>query len=257
MRIYPFFSSSSGNCTYIGDREHGLLIDCGVSYTRVKNALEKAQIPMTAVKAVLITHEHSDHIYGLKMLTKKTAIPVYARRATLDYLANKGCILSEAHDIEEETDIDGFHITAIPTMHDAVSPCAYRIERDGKNCAVCTDLGTVTSPVEEALRGVRTILLEANYDCDMLIHGLYPYELKERISSYDGHLSSTQSAEFTVYLVKNGTEQIISGHLSQNNNTPGCAREEITQTLLKNGLEEGKDYMYKAAEPENDFYFNW
>lgn len=258
MRIYPLFSSSKGNSTYVGTKSEGLLIDCGVSCTRLMKALAAIEIPVEAIKGILITHEHADHIQGLKIFTRKTGIPVYSRSATLDRLSDMGYISSETYDIgDEPVRIGSFTVCSSRTFHDAVSPCCYRISMGDSSCAVCTDLGTVTADIEDALCGVDAILLEANYDSDMLSHGPYPIELKKRISSFDGHLENSQTAGFAVRLVSSGTKRIILGHLSENNNDPHTALEEVTDTLLKNGFSAGGDYMIMAAAPEDTRYFSF
>ncbi|MBR4224631.1 MAG: MBL fold metallo-hydrolase [Oscillospiraceae bacterium] len=250
MRMYPLFSSSGGNCTYIGTKTQGILIDCGVVYKRLTAALDDIDIPLSAVKAVFITHEHTDHIRGLKMLTKATGIPVYSREWTLDALYDSGHIMSRAVDIGEGTDIAGMHITCFETPHDAASPCGYRIETEDGSCAVCTDLGEVTDEVRAGIMGVRAILLEANYDPEMLRTGPYPYELKRRISCGIGHLSNRKSAELAAELVRSGTTDIVLGHLSQHNNTPSLAMTAVTEHLQDEGYTIGKDYMMSTAPVE-------
>ena len=171
MRIYPLFSSSKGNSIYIGDRTQGILIDCGVSFKRLRQALDICEIPLSAVKAVFITHEHSDHIKGLKGLTKATGIPVYSHPLTLDELYDNDMICSQAMEIKDAAELCGMRISCFDTSHDAVSPCGYRIECGGSACAVCTDLGTVTDEVLTGIMGVSAIVLEANYDEYMLRTG--------------------------------------------------------------------------------------
>ncbi|MBQ7990172.1 MAG: MBL fold metallo-hydrolase [Oscillospiraceae bacterium] len=250
MRLYPLFSSSGGNSAYIGTKEEGILIDCGAACKRITAALDASGIPLSSVKAVFITHEHTDHIKGLKIFTKNTGIPVYSRERTLDELFDKGHILSRAVEIKDGADVAGMHITFFETPHDAVSPCGFRIETDNGACAVCTDLGEVTDEVMRGITGVNAILLEANYDEEMLRTGPYPYDLKRRISCGIGHLSNRQSAETALRLVRSGTTDIILGHLSQNNNTPSAALATVADFLSGEGLINGRDYMMTAAPRE-------
>ncbi|MBQ5329900.1 MAG: MBL fold metallo-hydrolase [Oscillospiraceae bacterium] len=259
MRIYPFFSSSSGNCTYVGNSDEGILIDCGVSAARVKAALESRGIALQAVKGLFITHEHTDHIKGLKVFTKSTGIPVYSRGATLDRLLDAGLLCSASHSVEPGVPVKAgsFCVTAVKTFHDAVSPCCYRIDTDKVSCAVCTDLGTVTEDVLDALSGVKAALIESNYDMGMLSRGPYPRELKERIASYDGHLENSQCAELAVKLVKAGAERLILGHLSQHNNDPVLAERETETALMRAGFERDVHYMLMAALPQESRYFSF
>ncbi len=254
--IYPLFSSSKGNCTYIGTRERGVLIDCGVSCKRLCEAMELSGLSFGAVKGILITHEHSDHIKGLSLLTKKTGIPVYSRTATLDILSDKGIVFSQMHDIDESAEVGGMEISCFPVSHDAAAPCGYRIHftHDG-DCAVCTDSGYVSEKMRTALSGVKAIILESNYDERMLRMGGYPASLKERILSERGHLSNADSGEFAAELVKGGAVRIILGHLSEENNTPAHAEYAVESRIAESGMQRGRDYLLSVAAVRTDGSF--
>ncbi len=252
-RIYPLYSSSSGNCTYVGTAESGVLIDCGVSFTRIKQAMALNSLDMKAVKAIFITHEHHDHISGLKVLTKKTGIPVYAQSLTLDILYDDGLICSCAEDIKQEVEIDGLRIVSFNTSHDTKESCGYRIFfPDGKSCCVCTDLGYISDTVQEAVSGCDAVLIEANYDEDMLRNGPYPVYLKQRIRSKVGHLSNTECGKFCAELIKSGTTRFILGHLSAENNTPQKAEQAVEAILSKNGYVRDRDYILNCAKSETN-----
>lgn len=251
-RIYPLFSSSKGNSEFIGTEKGGILIDCGVSFKRLCEALERNSLPLSAVRAVFITHEHSDHVAGLSMLTKKTSLPVYGQKRTLQKLCDTGKISSGSPVI----DISGISISCADmeiecfnTPHDAIQSCGYRIHTsDDKYCAVCTDLGHVTPEVDKALEGCRLVLLEANYDENMLRTGGYPLYLKERILSPLGHLSNDMCAETADSLIRRGTTHILLGHLSQDNNRPDIADRTVEAGM--SGLVRGKDYLMGVAPVE-------
>lgn len=249
-RIYPLFSSSSGNCTYIGGSDCGILIDDGISYSRLCKALELNGLSVDAIKAVFITHEHSDHTKGLAMLTKKKQVAVYAQAYTLDILNSCGAINNGlGEEIKDCVEIAGMTVSCFNTPHDTHESCGYRIAfGDGKKCAVCTDLGYVTDNVEKNLLGVDAVLLEANYDVEMLRNGPYPYYLKTRIFSKNGHLSNVDSGKFAEKLVENGTTRIILGHLSQENNTPEIAESTIVKCL--NNFRRNIDYILSVAPVE-------
>ena len=247
MKLYPLFSSSKGNCTYIGNSSFGLLIDCGVSYRKLQGALQDNSLDIGSIRAVLITHEHTDHTKGLKMLTRHHNIPVYAPPSTLDVLYDRGDINSSAVPAEKAFTIGDALINPFPVPHDAVSPCGYRIDFEECACGVCTDAGKVTDRMVESLRGVNAALIEANYDSQMLKNGFYPKEIKDRLSSGMGHLSNRQCGEFAAQLIKNGTSQIVLGHMSENNNTPEHAIAGVTSVLTREGLESGSDYMLSLA----------
>ncbi len=254
-RIYPLFSSSKGNCTYIGSKNEGILIDNGVSYAKLCKGLEANGLSVGSIKAVFITHEHSDHIKGLSMLTKKNSgVTVYAQSYTLDLLCESGCIHGGCEEIKDSVEICGMTVTCFNTMHDTKESCGYKITfEDGKSCAVCTDLGKVTDIVYDSLIGTDVVLLEANYDVEMLRNGSYPYYLKTRIFSNNGHLSNLESGRFAAQLVENGTSRIILGHLSQDNNTPQTAQATVEKEMLP--LVRNTDYILSVAPVETEGFF--
>ncbi len=253
--IYPLFSSSSGNACFIGSRESGILIDAGASCKRLCEALSRCGIPKEAVKAVFITHDHSDHIGALRVLTKVLGVPVYASKGTLTYLVNSDMISpgSEQHEIDAGgCEVCGFFVRAIHTPHDAMESVFYKtVTPDGKTVCVCTDLGHVTEAIDRELIGSDAVLLESNYDDNMLRFGPYPYNLKRRIAGEFGHLSNRDSATEIRRLIENGTRRIILGHLSRHNNTPEIAEGEV---LMKIGDDfvRNRDYILNVAQVETN-----
>lgn len=251
-RIYPLFSSSKGNSTFIGTEQAGILIDCGVSCKRLMNALAVNRIPTEAVKAIFITHEHSDHVSGLRQFTNKTGCPVYGQKRTLQRLMDGDKISASSRVI----DMNGISIAAADmevscfnTPHDTIQSCGYKIHTsDGKKCAVCTDLGHITEEVHNALRGCRLVLLESNYDENMLRTGHYPLYLKQRILSQNGHLSNDSCAAEIEKLIRTGTTHFILGHLSQDNNRPHIADRTVQEFLTE--YNRGKDYLLGVAPVE-------
>ena len=186
-RIYPLFSSSKGNASFVGSPHGGVLIDAGVSCKRLMQALGDCGIPESAIRGIFITHDHSDHIKGLRMVTKRLKVPVYAQAQTLEKLIAgehlaPGC---PAQVMEGAVTAGDAELTAFDIPHDTVQSCGYRIRTgDGRTCAVCTDLGHVTPTVHQALLGCDLVLLEANYDPRMLANGPIP-----AISSSGSHRS--------------------------------------------------------------------
>lgn len=251
-RLYPLFSSSKGNSSFIGTEKGGILIDCGVSFKRLTAALSVNEIPLSAVQAVFITHEHSDHVAGLKMLTKSTGIPVYGQKRTLQRLCDEDKINAASPVIDitgKAVECAGNLVSCFNTPHDTIQSCGYRIvTADGTPCAVCTDLGHVTPEVEEALTGCRLVLLEANYDENMLMGGPYPLYLKERIMSPNGHLSNNASGAMAEKLIRQGTTHILLGHLSQENNRPDIADRTVSSHLIR--YRRGVDYLLGVAPVE-------
>lgn len=248
-RIYPLFSSSKGNSTYIGNKNEGILIDDGVSFSRLKKAMELNGLSIDAIKAVFITHEHSDHTKGLNVLTKKTRIPVFSQSLTLGYLLENGMINGDYCELKDGEDVCGMRIQCFSTPHDTQESCGFKITfDDGKTAAVCTDLGHITKTVESALLGTDCVLLEANYDIEMLRNSIYPYYLKTRIFSKNGHLSNADSGAFAAKLLRSGTTRLILGHLSQENNTPELAENTVLKCL--DGFSRNTDYTLSVAQIE-------
>ena len=251
-RLYPLFSSSKGNSVFIGSPQCGILIDCGVSVKKLSSALSINNISLNAIKAVFITHEHSDHVSGLKMLTKNTGVPVYGTKKTLRKLCSEDKIspCSRVIDIPSSINCADYQVSCFSTPHDAVQSCGYKIHTpDDKMCAVCTDLGCVTAEVHDALTGCNAVLIESNYDENMLRTGNYPLYLKQRIISDAGHLSNDACASEVKRLVSSGTSYIILGHLSQDNNRPELAYSTVLNKL--ENLTVGKDYLLGVAPVES------
>lgn len=250
-RFYSLFSSSKGNSAFIGTEKGGILIDCGVSFKKLSSALEINRLPLSAVRAVFITHEHSDHVSGLKMLTKKTGVPVYAKSRTLRRLCDENMISPESPVIDMKGSIAcaDMEISCFDTSHDAIQPCGYKIHTaDDKYCAVCTDTGYITPEAEKALAGCRMVMIEANYDENMLRRGGYPLYLKKRILSDTGHLSNDDCAVQIGKLIENGTLYFLLGHLSQDNNTPYIADSTVEKSLSE--YKRNRDYLMGVAPVE-------
>ena len=254
-RFCSLFSSSSGNSTYVGSASCGILIDAGASAKQLICAVQDEGIDINTLQAVFVTHEHSDHIKGLRVFCEKLNIPVYATRETLDVLKSKNNISEkiENYEINERGALVGdMEIIPFSTPHDSVHSVGYKITMgDGRIITVCTDLGTVTPEILNALSGSDLVLLESNHDIQMLKSGPYPYELKSRILSKIGHLPNTECAETAVKLLNNGTTRFVLGHLSHQNNTPEKAFSE-TKTAFDNcGARENVDYKLYVAGDRN------
>lgn len=251
MRIVSLCSSSKANCTYIEHDGEGVLIDVGCSYKALRDGLMKIDRSMNDVKAIFITHEHSDHISGLMQVTKNTDIPVYASEGTLNRIIydKKVFTAKNLHTTEEINSAPiGFMPKAFHTPHDSAESMGYTFTCGDIKAAVCTDVGHITAEVRENLIGSRFVLLESNYDLNLLTRNLkYPPVLKERIRSDRGHLSNPDCGVFARELIKSGTTSLLLGHLSQENNTPELAHDNITASLLQIGAVENRDYMLDVA----------
>ena len=253
-RICPLFSGSSGNSTYIASECGSLLIDIGVSFRAVTATLNAVGGSPEEISAVLITHEHTDHIKGLKTLLKHIKVPVLASEATLNTLVSLDIIPPGAEvlslDEGNEAELGGFGITRFPTLHDCTGSSGYSVRTaDGRKISVCTDLGKVTDSVRSAISGSDVILIESNHDIDMLKKGPYPPALKMRILSDNGHISNNACAAELPNLLKNGTRRFILGHLSRKNNSPLLAFNCAQAALVDCGAKDGVDYTLSVAAP--------
>ena len=251
-RYCPLFSGSSGNCSYIGSGEGGLLIDAGVSAKRIETALRDRAIEPSSIRAIFVTHEHSDHIAGLRVLVKRYGFPVFASRGTLQELLRVGA-LKEGDPFavvdEEGIEVAGMEVFAFPTPHDSLESLGYRIHTpDGRRIGVATDIGFFAPVIQQALRGCDLVQIESNHDVRMLENGPYPYYLKQRILAKTGHLSNDACACELPELVRQGTTRVYLSHLSAENNTPDLAYVTAQAALLEAGMRENTDFLLQVAE---------
>ncbi len=253
-RLFPVASSSSGNCTYIGHGKDGILVDAGISCKGIADALAQGAVDPKALGGIFITHEHTDHIQGLRVFVKKHKIPVFASPLTAHALLNDGLqeIEDYIHIIDGDAAVGDMVVHRFATSHDCEGSSGYVISfPDGKKCAVCTDLGYVSEEVHRALTGCNAVLFESNHDVAMLQKGSYPPHLKARILSDKGHLSNTACAKELQRLVESGTTRIVLGHLSRENNRPEIARSCATAALMDKKMVEDEDYTLYIAPPKN------
>jgi phosphoribosyl 1,2-cyclic phosphodiesterase len=257
-RIYPLFSSSKGNSYFCGEQQSGILIDCGRSFKQIKNALDIRNISISAIKAVLITHTHSDHTQGLRVLCGKTNAVVYGSAETLLRIDPSIMNIEAIDETPFEAADTGIIAEAIRTMHDCAGSLCFKLTfSDGGSAMICTDLGSVSESVKNRSAGVKTVFLESNYDPDKLRECTYDYSTKARIASNSGHLSNAASARFAGELIKGGTTQLVLSHLSENSNTPKIARETHLEIIENEfGYRLGKDFLLSVLSPEcsTDYY---
>lgn len=252
-RFCPLFSGSSGNCLYVGTSTAGILIDAGVSARRIEQALVTREIDPKTICAVFVTHEHTDHITGLRVLQKRFHIPIYASVGTCEGITEAGANDSDCFAITDTVRLDEFCVTPFKTSHDSRESTGFRIDlRDGRSVGVATDLGVMTATVREQLRGCDLIHIESNHDVRMLENGPYPYILKRRILSTTGHLSNEACAAELPEFIRQGTTRVFLGHLSRENNLPRLAEATAESTLQTCGMTRNVDYVLQVASPEND-----
>lgn len=214
-------SGSNGNCYYIGNAEEAILVDAGISCREVEKRMKRLGLRMEVVKAIFVSHEHSDHITGIPALSKKFRLPVYITKATF---RSAGIPVEEhlvaSFNAEQDIQIGDLCVRAFTKSHDASDPHSFMISCGGINVGVFTDIGNVCATVIRYFKQCHAVFLESNYCPDMLMNGRYPYHLKKRISGGNGHLSNQEALQ--LFLQHGSTElrHLLLCHLSKNNNDP-------------------------------------
>ncbi|MBE6690226.1 MAG: MBL fold metallo-hydrolase [Ruminococcaceae bacterium] len=241
------YSGSTGNAAVLTDGETAVLIDAGRSAKALTAALCTAGLSPEAITAVFLTHEHSDHTSALEIFLKHRAVPVHVAGASADRLLSRpgdrvhGALVP--HPPLFSHTVGAFSFQSFRTSHDSAESVGYRITyrdpTDGSKHYIgyATDLGVVSPTVEEALCGCEAVVLECNHDGDMLATGPYPFDLKRRIASRNGHLSNADCADFATRLAAKGTKRILLAHLSETNNLPELARGEVEAALAGTGVQ--------------------
>lgn len=250
--VFPLYSGSTGNSYYIGTKTAGVLVDIGRSAKQTANILARCGIDPLAIHGILITHEHTDHVGGLRVFASRYRLPVFATAGTLTALVSMGVLDGSfpAYTIESDLQLGDMRVNGFRTPHDAAESCGYRITTAEKRVVtVATDLGYITPEIEESLCGADLAVLESNHDVGMLRTGAYPYSLKRRILSDVGHLSNAACADFLPKLYKNGTTRYLLAHLSRENNTPEIAMQTAVCSMQMAGVQE--DYKLGVAPVEN------
>ncbi len=230
MRFASLGSGSGGNASVVGAGGMHLLVDCGFSLREVKKRLQRLDLDVTQIQAVLVTHEHSDHCKGVPMLARQMGIPVYATRGTYDAMRGvDGLTRFCAIEPNSRFQLGALQVRAVPVPHDARQPVQFTFEHGGLKLGLLTDLGQATPVVIEAFNGCHGLLLEANYDAQMLASGPYPYFLKARVAGALGHLSNDQAVTLLQSLETAHLQHLVLGHLSRKNNDPSLARLAIAR----------------------------
>ena len=254
-RICPLFSGSSGNSYYIGSSQSGILIDAGRSAKQLGQILEHCALSPSMIQAIFVTHEHSDHIKGLRVFASRHHIDVYTSLGTLQALEKMDCLTDRYRaDVIPQSGMEaaGMWIKPFHTSHDCAEGLGYRVQTsDGRTIAFSTDLGCMTDTVRRELTGADLVVLESNHDVGMLQNGPYPYPLKRRILSDTGHLSNTSCADELVPLSETGTSRFLLAHLSAENNTPEVAYQTALCPLSMSGRKQGLDFELNVAPREN------
>lgn len=226
MEVHVLASGSDGNCTVIESDGEAIMIDAGISCRSILSQMDRVGLDKDMVKAILITHEHSDHVKGAGATARKLDVPVVANEATFN-ASNLGDVQHWVYTSNSCIDIGPFHVTPLPTSHEAVEPNAYFTEVDDKKVLLATDTGKFTFQIEHALSIADLAVVEANYDKKMLVDGPYPPSLKALIGSDRGHMCNVDTA-MAIKRTMNEKRKIFLAHLSRTNNTPDIARQTVS-----------------------------
>ncbi len=252
MHLIPLASSSSGNCILLSHNNTHILIDCGISGKALQLALDSVNMDGKSLQAILVTHEHSDHIKGLGIASRKYKIPIYANSKTWSQMGFSLGKLDPDHIcfFQNETpfSIGDVEIFPFPIPHDAADPVGFNFfDGNGKKVTLATDIGHTSEELFHYIKGANDIVLESNHDITMLKNGRYHYRLKQRILGAFGHLSNDSAALLASQLIESGTTNIILAHLSGENNTPLVAEKTVENYLTQNGIKIGSDINLSVA----------
>lgn len=241
MKFTPLASGSSGNSFLLQSNGSALLIDAGLSGKQITMRLERVGVDTGSLRGILVSHEHSDHVKGVGVLSRKFKLPVFVNSGTWRAVRKS---VGQVHQLEIfETgrifEIDRFRVHPFSVPHDCADPVGFRISSGAAKIGIATDLGTPTALVTSLLTGVQLVVLESNHDPRMLRDGPYPWELKQRVRSRLGHLSNEESAQLLERIVSDELQAVILAHMSETNNRPElalrCARESLREFLAQRG----------------------
>ncbi|HCW73727.1 MAG TPA: MBL fold metallo-hydrolase [Clostridiaceae bacterium] len=242
MIFCSLYSGSSGNSIFVGSDQTKILVDAGLTGKSIISALENIGEDPRELNGILITHEHSDHVKGAGIMSRKFDIPIYANEKT--WIAMERCLGNiKSHNIrlvEKDFTIRDMEITSFRVPHDAVACRGYTIAQGGKKISIATDIGVFTEEIRRNIIESDLVLLESNHDIEMLKFGPYPYDLKRRVLSEVGHLSNIDAGKAALEILKQGSKKIVLGHLSGTNNIPELAFKTVENIFLEEKLSIGQ-----------------
>ena len=245
-------SGSKGNSYLVATEKNKILIDAGLSAKCIGDNLLQLGVSPNEIDGIIITHEHADHINGVRVFSKKYDVPVYANEKTMAAILRKVPDLQSKNVRTFENSksffIGGFDISPFKTPHDSACSCGFSVYSGINKVTVATDLGHMNSSIVENLKHSDILVLESNHDLEMLIKGPYTPFLKQRVQGPRGHLSNELCGQTLAYLLDYGLKQVILAHLSEDNNTPEIAYNTVCAHLNKRGAKDGVDVNIDIAK---------
>ena len=240
LKFCSLYSGSSGNSSLVQSKNINILIDAGVSGKKIIDALASINVGIENISAILITHEHIDHTQSIATLSKKYNIPVYANKKTWEAMNDKKSKISENNicyfNTNKEFTLKDINIFPFEIPHDAADPCGFSISDSDSKISIATDIGHMTNLILDNIKNSNFLLLEANYEPDVLKCSSYPFHLKQRIASPIGHLSNIEAGKTINYLSNFGVKNIMLGNLSSENNFPELAYNSVLEQITDKNL---------------------
>jgi len=246
IKFKSLFSGSKGNSSLIQSDKANVLLDVGFGYKNILDKLQKMNLTPQSITAIVITHEHSDHIAALPFWTKNCATKIYAPRNIADYIRQRA-YCSEVEEVDGDFEIEDISVSPYCCSHDAIWCNGYRFTAGGESIASVTDTGCWSQDLIDFLYPCKAIQLESNHDVNMLTKGSYSWYLKRRILSDYGHLSNDQTGQILEKLYGSKVKTVVLAHLSENNNSKEIAFDNAVKSLAKSGVIEGKDVKVYVA----------
>ena len=254
LNFCSLYSGSSGNSLYIESQNTKLLVDAGVSCKKIETALNNINIDPASLNGILVTHEHTDHVQSLGTLSKKFDLPVFVNQKTLDAMPKQRDKLSvdnvKIFNVNENFEIGDLKIHPFSIPHDAANPCGFNIYKDNKKISIATDIGHMTNEILKQLEGSKFVLLESNYDTEVLKLSKYPFSLKQRIAGPNGHLSNEIASKVINYLLHDNLKIAMLGHLSKESNFPELAYQTVVNELINSNSDVSKLSLSVASRNE-------
>ena len=249
MKVCVLASGSGGNSIFVQQGVTKVLVDAGLAGKRIEERLQAVDVAGADLHALVVTHEHSDHIHGVGVLARRFDLPVWMTRGTFEGSKKKfrGTERIRIFDNDEGFDIGDLYFQPFSISHDAVDPVNFVVRSGQSALAIATDMGTVTQLVYQRIRGADLVIMETNYDRELLMNGPYPWDLKQRISGNRGHLANEKAADTLCSLAQEGLQQAVLAHLSDKNNRPELAEGVCREDLKARGVNQ---FMLSVAEQE-------